>query len=216
MQNTKDRDIQDNTEELCRACRVGDIEVVEDILSNKEVDINGVDDSDTPLICAVSMGHLAIVRRLLDHPGIRMGKKNSYGDTALHYACHNNRVSIVQLLCQDSRCSPGVLNKKTRYGATPLMRAVQCGYLDIVKELDMEGTDFFTKDSDGNTLIEVARMYNDAEVLEYLIERNKINSLKVISAHNVARYVENKDDVEALEIPETVRQFSARFLDDDE
>ena len=77
-------------------------------------------------------------------------------------------------------------------------------------------TDFFTKDSDGSTLIEVARMYNDAEVLEYLIERNKINSLKVISAHNVARYVENKDDVEALEIPETVRQFSARFLDDDE
>ena len=43
MENDKDRIIQDNTTELCGACMDGNIEVVEEILSNKKVDINGRD-----------------------------------------------------------------------------------------------------------------------------------------------------------------------------
>ena len=55
------------------------------------------------------------------------------------------------------------------------MRAVYGGHLDIVKELDMEGTDFFTKDKNGRTLMEIARRGTRADVLEYLIERNKVD-----------------------------------------
>ena len=58
-------------------------------------------------------------------------------------------------------------------------------------------------------------MFNRGEMLKYLIERNKVDILQVIAAHNVARYVEKKADVEALEIPETVQQFLARFVDDE-
>ena len=219
MQNIRDRDIKVNTNKLCNACYVGDIEVVEDILSNKEVDINGDYGGGTPLILAVTGDHLAIGKRLLKHPGIILGKGDSLGDTALHVACINNRVSIVELLCQDSRCSPGVVNKKNILGETPLVRAVCSGYLDIVKELDMDITDFSTKDKWGGTLIEMARERNHNELLEYLIERDrikKVDSLKVIAARNVARYVENKADVEALEIPRTVRQYLTRFVDDEE
>merc|ERR1712168_1540358 len=111
--------------------------------------------------------------------------------------------------------SPGVVNKKDLDGGTSLMRAVAMGHLDIVEELDMDITDFSTKAHDGRTLIEVAKMENRAEVLKYLIERNKVDSLKVIAARNVARYVEKKADVEALEIPGTVRQFLTRFVDDE-
>ena len=194
---------------------------MEDILSNKEVDINDDIYGDyrgaTPLICAVRWGYLAIVTRILEHPGIILSKEDdSLGYTALHWACEQNLVSIVELLCQDSRCSPGVVNKEDSYGDTPLIWAVYGGNLYIVKELDMEGTDFSTKDSDGRTLIEVARERSNDEVLEYLIERNKVDSLKVIAARNVARYVENKADVEALEIPGTMRQYLARFVDDEE
>merc|ERR1712179_95784 len=222
MQNTKDRNIEDNTKELCMACDVGNIEVLEDILSNREVDINGEDElGGTPLIHAVFGGHLSIVRRL--HPGIRLGKRNRCGYTALHYACRDNKLSIVELLCQDSRCSPGVVNKKGSDGATPLMIAVRYGDLDIVKELDMDITDFSTKDEYGITLIEEARVmkkkmkdWYNAEILEYLIERNKVDSLKVIVAHNVVRYVEKKADVEALEIPRTMKLFLTRLVDDEE
>ena len=95
------------------------------------------------------------------------------------------------------------------------MRAVHYGQLDIVKELDMDITDFSTKDSDGRTLIEVARMEKKDDVLEYLIDRYKVDSLLVIAARNVARYVENKADVEALEIPKDLRKYLTRFVDDE-
>merc|ERR1711963_415017 len=97
---------------------------------------------------AVVGGNLGFVRTLLEHPGIKLGHKNMYGNTALHIACLNNRVSIIKLLCQDSRCSPSVVNKKNSRGNTPLMLYVNGVYyrhldVDIVKELDIEGTDFF-------------------------------------------------------------------------
>ena len=51
---------------------------------------------------------------------------------------------------------------------------------------------------------------------EYLLERNKVDSLKVIAAHNIARYVRNKAEVEAMKIPVTVKHFLAGFVNDDE
>jgi len=261
MENTRDRIIQDNTKELCEACRDGNIKVVEEILSNKEVDINGryyyggtpltcavrcghlnivsrllqhpgVDVNapdyagDTPLMCAVTWGYLDIVRTLLEVPALQLGRCDNNGATALHCVTGKNRISIMKLLCQDSRCSPGVVNKKTsdRYGATALMKAVCWGYLDIVKELDRdrEGTDFSTVDRRGTTLIQMARRIVGktrgnyyAAVLKYLRKRPKVDTLQVIAAHNIARYVRNKADVEALEIPVTVKHFLAGFVIED-
>ena len=99
-----DRDIQDNTKKLCEACGDGNIEVVEEMLSNKVVLINGVYGGDTPLMWAIEHGHLDIVRRLLEVPDIKL---DCIGETVLHRACDLNNVSILKLLCQDSRCSPG-------------------------------------------------------------------------------------------------------------
>merc|ERR1712187_463485 len=260
VHNYKMQNIEDNTRELCEACITGNIEGVEEILSNKEVDINGRDNvGDTPLMCAADNGHLNIVRRLLQHPemdvnapgrigftplmiavvcnylaivrtlldvpALQLGRCSNYGCTALHAACFYNRVPIMKLFCQDSRCSPGVVNKKNIYGDTALMKAIKYGgHLDIVKELDKEGTDFFIKDRDGTTLIEMAReedrnarrKRNKAEVLKYLIERPKVDTLKVIVAHNIARYVRNKAVVETLEIPVRLRKLLAGFVDDDQ
>ena len=267
MENNKDKIIQGNMRKLCEACRDGNIEVVDEILSNKMVDINGRDGKYTPLIYAVNGRHLDIVKRILQHTEVDINGRDSEGCTplisavnaccldinavnsgfldivktllevpelqlgntmetctALHFVCmyicfysRDIKVSIMKLLCQDSRCSPGIVNNKTNLGYTALMMAVYNGCLDIVKELDKEGTDFFIKDFEGTTLIETARRKEDrAEVLEYLLERNKVDSLKVIAAHNVARYVRNKAEVEAMKIPVTVKHFLAGFVNDDE
>merc|ERR1712241_950674 len=100
MQNTRDRNIQDNTKKLCRACVAGDIEVVENVLSNEEVDINGIDGDGTksmgaPLNYAAIRGYLDIVKRLLLYPGIQIGKRDRQypHNTALHLACIKNHVS---------------------------------------------------------------------------------------------------------------------------
>ena len=73
-----------------------------------------------------------------------------------------------------------------------------------------------TNDRDGTTLIEMARRKDHVEVLEYLMERPKVDTLLVIAAHNIARYVRNRADVEALQIPVVMRQFLAGFVNYDE
>ena len=53
------------------------------------------------------------------------------------------------------------------------MAAVDRGNLDCVKEMDkFEGTDFETKNSQGETLLEVGRRKNHATVVHYLTERS--------------------------------------------
>ena len=217
MEDVKEISIRMRPEKLSMACISGNLKEVEDILDNEEVDINNGGVIDTPLFCAVLRGHPDIVRRLLGHPGLRLDQRNvfCFGESVLHYACEMNRLSIVRLLCQDSRCTPSVVNMKDREGDTPLMRAVFSGHLDIIKELDKKGTDFFTKNSSGVSLITMARMKSEA-VLEYLLERNKVDSLEVIAAHNVARYISNKADVETLEIPETLLEFLASFVENED
>merc|ERR1719233_2824132 len=69
---------------------------------------------------------------------MKPGKRDICGNTTLHLACAYKIVFIVQLLCQDSRFSPGAINEKNRVGDRPLLIAVQRGHLDIVKELDIE------------------------------------------------------------------------------
>ena len=175
--------IEYNNTELCVNCATGDIEDVEEILNTRVINKNFVDSfGNNPLTKAVMMGHLNIVKRLLEHPDIDVNvpcmkgwtplmyailsmdhptngafvcivrrllevpalqllRCCHNGETALHYACKHNRVSILKLLCQDSRCTPALVNKKDSDGYTALMRGVCMGHLDIVKELDMEGTD---------------------------------------------------------------------------
>ena len=206
---------------LCVACLYGDVLTVRDIVTSKEVDINNTNDdrlSSTPLINAMLSNHTEVVRFLLTQPELQLDKRNSYGDTALHWACSNNgMISVVRLFCQDRRCTPSVVNIKNYHGRTALMVAVYFGQLEIVKEMEtVEGTDFDTKDSNGRTLIEMARMMKRTAVLEYLRNRKK-NTLKGMAANIVAKHLENKEEIDPLvddqHVPKSLRPLVADFFD---
>lgn len=245
--------INDNHSDLLFACQTGNIELVEEIINTRVININfGDSDGDTPLIFAVRNGHLSVVKKLLQHPDVdvnysdckgwtplmwaifcmepnvgqyldivktllqvpslQLGRCCNDGQTALHYVCEENLVSVLKLLCQDSRCNPALVNKKDIYGCTALMNAVCFGHLDNVKELDIEGTDFHTTTLEGTTLIQMARIENKPEVSEYLMQRPNVDTLMVISAHNISRYLTTIDDLESLQIPVTVKEFLSRFV----
>ena len=133
---------------LILAVRNGHLNIVKRLLEHPDVDVNAPCTIGwTPLMHAIVFmdptfgDFLGIVRRLLQVPSLQLGRCCDNGETALHYACKYNRVSILKLLCQDNRCIPALVNKKDYDGETALMRGVCMGHLDIVKELDMEGTD---------------------------------------------------------------------------
>ena len=160
--------------ELCNACATGYNQTVEAILARGQVDVNSHDQyGTTPLMWAMCSNHPSIVTTILAYPHTKLDCSNTYtGDTGLHYACCCNSPSVIPIIGQDRRCTPDILNIRDRGGRTPLMRAAEQGYLDCVKELDrLEGTDFQTKNSQGETLIEVTRRKNHAAVVQYLEER---------------------------------------------
>jgi len=206
---------------LYDACNNGFIQTVRDIVINKDVDINNTDEYHgyTPLMWASGLNQTEVVSFLLTQPELQLDKRNYInGGTVLHMVCdYNNLVSVVRLICQDRRCTPSVINIKDNYGRTALMRAVYFGSIDIVKEIEkVEGTDFDTKDRDGKTLIEVARMKNRTAVLDYLRDRKK-NTLKGMAANSVANHIVNEEDIDALVdaqlIPKSLKPLVADFLD---
>jgi len=222
----KDEGRQEVTiDDLANACAHGDIEEVKKILDGGEVDVNAEASGGVPpLLYVMLYNRIDILRLLLARDDLDLGVRGRYtGCTALHQAFQINyfsvqlsSVPIIQIFCQDYRCTPGVINMEDYQGETVLYKAVRAGYLDIVMELDkVEGTDFHTKDGQGDTLVEVARRWGHDEVVEYLVERNKkVDSLKVIAANIVAKYIKAESDVEYLEIPHSLHRLVAGFLDD--
>ena len=81
------------------------------------LDVNSQDEnSTTALHWAMQFNRVSIVRLLLARPGTRLDITDSTGDTALHYACGMNVAEVVRLYCQDARCTPDLLNKKSNFG----------------------------------------------------------------------------------------------------
>ena len=208
--------MENTIENLCVACKDGNIQVVRGILSSKEVDINDTDDEDfTPLMAAMYNDQVDIVKYLFSFPELQLGKMDSEG-TALHWASAKGNVSAVRLFCQDRRCTPSIINRKNRWGETALMCA---GSADVMEELDkVEGIDFRIKNIEGQTLMDVARKgTNGAKKLEYLLQRNKkVESLKVIAANSVANRMKKSSDIAYLQIPHSlhllVAGFNAKFI----
>ena len=204
---------------LIFAVRNGHLSVVKRLLQHPDVDVNQSDSTGwTPLMWAIfcmepNFGQfLDIFKTLLQVPSLQLGRMDEDGQTVLHYVCEENLVSVLKLLCEDSRCNPALVNKKDSYGYTALMKAVCWGHLDNVKELDMEGTDFHTTTLEGTTLIQRAMIENKRELTEYLMKRPNVDTLMVICAHIISRYVKTVYDVESLNLPVTVKQFLARFV----
>jgi len=139
------------------------------------VDVNNQNEvGRTALIYAMQYNRASIVRLLLARPETRLDITDCHGYTALHHACWQNSAEAVRLYCQDARCTPDLLNKKSNAGKTPLMEAVFWGSLASVKELArVEGVDWETRDWDigRKSLLQVARSRKKQHIVKFLEER---------------------------------------------
>ena len=84
-----------------------------------------------------------------------------------------------------------IINMKNSFGVTAVMEAVTRRNTDCVKEIGkLDGTNFRTSNSSGESLIDVARRYEWSEIIKYLLNRKrKVDKLKDISTYNVAKHI---------------------------
>lgn len=89
----------------------------------------------TPLHLAAKIGHLEVMKRLLD-ADLNANAKDAHGMTALHYAADGDFISIVELLL-----SQGEILLGEDDGALSLLMAARHGHLALVEKLLLCGVD---------------------------------------------------------------------------
>ncbi|KAL7871637.1 hypothetical protein SRHO_G00066200 [Serrasalmus rhombeus] len=156
--------------------------------------------NQTPLILAVSRGHLACMKYLLKN-GADPGIPTTSNDTPLYEACATFNVQMVQLLVQygadvNQKCLDGwtVLHEAVTqnnqeiceilvdygamvcspnlYGVTPLFLAAQCGCVEVLKFLLKNGADINSEAKDGATALYEACRNGHTEIVELLLSQS--------------------------------------------
>ncbi|KAL9629037.1 MAG: hypothetical protein Q9164_007048, partial [Protoblastenia rupestris] len=85
----------------------------------------------TPLLNAAQNGHNRVVDVLLASKA-DVNARTSSGMTALHWASERGHLNVVQRIMKEGKASK---NPKEGFDSTPLSRAGQHGYQEIIQEL---------------------------------------------------------------------------------
>lgn len=186
------------------------------------------------LYTAVNHSRLECTTILLSYGYI--DHKDGYGMTALHRACQQTEVRLVQLLLEHDlnvdeqdvfqRCplalaawrnnALGVAyllergaNREIRdiFGATPLLRAVQYAAVDAARVLLESKCDVLAVDHESQTLLHRAALSRDVSTIELLAEKR--HTLQAINVH--AKDISGKTAKERLQTAEPSAELLKAF-----
>lgn len=124
---------------FCGALEAGSVAQVVEMLAERPqlLSIRCGDYDESPLHVASRLGHLEIVRSLLQNAA-PMDAKDALGGTPLHLAAHNGHHEVVALLV-DHGAAVDLLDD--RLAQTPLFSAAARGHAAIVELLLEKGAD---------------------------------------------------------------------------
>ena len=142
----------------------GDLDTMKYLIEEVGMDMNLPlnNHGRTPVCEAAIMGHLPVVRYLLEHGCVQHDKK-SY--TPLHYATMYGFLDIIEYIMESDFSGMYSFNPNR----LPLLGAVTNGHLSVVKYfIEEKQCDPFAVDEAGNTLLHAAALQGHLEVIDYL------------------------------------------------
>ena len=151
--------------DLHDAARNGWIEKVRRLLRSG-ADVNWATDRGyTPITSASYMGHVEVVKLLLETPGVEMNNAGKEGFTALHSAAKRGNVEVVRALLEVDGIDVNTVNM---FGFTPLNSAAREGNTEIVKlMLETPGVDV-NQATSGRTALSLALERGDTVMVDIL------------------------------------------------
>jgi len=152
----------------------------------------------TPLIYAASLGHIGIVKILLNRGAdteitdgnwtgrCRPGPK--CGLTALIYAAVEGHTEIMKVLLEKG----AKINGRSPWGQTALMLAAEVGELNVVRFLLEHGADVNARDIydlGGKTALMYAARWGHVEIVQALLDRGADFKIKTIDGDETALFI---------------------------
>ena len=163
------------------ACKFGNIELLDKMVTEYHLDVNRRDDDGNTLLhMAALSGQVEVVNHLIMKYDAEKGDKNSYNSTPLCVAARNNHLNVIRLLVDEFQCNP----EATGYnGQTLLYYAYQGGHLQLVDTLkELYGLNATLRDDDHNTPVHVVCRTGKTEMLKPLL--SGINSIWTVFQSN--------------------------------
>ncbi|XP_067670096.1 putative ankyrin repeat protein RF_0381 [Haliotis asinina] len=159
--------IQNRSDQMFnKACLVGNISLVKQLISRGEVDINNVSPGGwTPVMIAVSKGHKQVLNTLLKEK-CDLSLMLDNGDDILHVACSGSNTDIVKGLVSNGEIS---LERKDLSGRTPIMKAALSGNKKAFDLLVDEHCNLFGIDYNRNNLLHAACSGGCVYIVNYLL-----------------------------------------------
>lgn len=121
----------------------------------------------TPLHWAVTEGHEAVVRLLLENGDIH-SRLDETGETALHLAARSTNAAMVRLLIENG----ARVNERDDTGYTALHVATYSDFEDVVELLLLNEADDQSRSIDGFVPLHTAALGGNPAVVELLLNRN--------------------------------------------
>ncbi|RYP27392.1 hypothetical protein DL767_007711 [Monosporascus sp. MG133] len=157
------------------AVESGDVEVVKLLLDRGAGVAVTNKDGWTPLIAALSKGHIDVVRLLLATSGVNADLKDSKsGQTPLSWAAANGCEAVVQLLLDTDKVD---INSRDNNGRTPLSWVAANGCEAVVQLLlDTAKVDINSRDNNGRTPLSWAAANGCEAVVQLLLDTGKVGT----------------------------------------
>ncbi|XP_048246155.1 ankyrin repeat domain-containing protein 50-like [Haliotis rufescens] len=151
------------------ACKGGNVEIVNYVLTQDSVDVNSINgEMQTPAWTAALHGHKEVFDLLL-----RKGTDLPYVDfddnTILHIACKGGNIEIVNYVITAKIVD---INTRGFEGYTPVMEAAVSGHKDVFDVLVRRGADLSLFDDQGCTSLHAACRGGNVETVKYILTQN--------------------------------------------
>ncbi len=149
---------------LYSAVNYGSIEYVKKIIRcGADLDIQGGFMKWIPLHRAADLEKVEICRALIE-AGADVDLLDTHSETALHFATVRGSAEICRMLVE----AGAVVDIQGSYERTALHRAAQGGHLEICKLLVEAGAGLDIRDRKGDMPLDLARVFCQPRVVEYL------------------------------------------------
>ncbi|XP_067669965.1 ankyrin repeat domain-containing protein 50-like [Haliotis asinina] len=154
------------------ACLGGRIEIVEQVIASKQIDINSTDRyGRTAVMSAARHGHKDILDLLVKNGGDRFHTDNR-GKNILHLACLGGHARMVEHVLHMKVAD---INSRNKFGVTPLMFAAFNGHRSVLDLLLSEGADVSLCGNMGNNILHVACMGGHAGMVKHILSERMVD-----------------------------------------
>jgi len=158
----------DGTTPLIKAVEKGSLDIVQELLKVRGIDVNAAMMQDTtPLMQASYYGHLEVVQALLAVAEINVNAATKQGQTALMGASFSGHPDVVRVLLAKTGID---VNAAHNGGYTALHFAAEMGHLDVAHVLlTVPGININAADNEGYTPLYLAAVNGHREIVRALL-----------------------------------------------